>query len=136
MTNFDNENNFVLQFENIIEQHGTLSIIRHKENGYKDIIVPTLENSQTSLITTSQFKKLFDLGPETENKSTFLLFRKYIPQGFKIKENDLLMIIDKKQFTQNKIQVLQKYEITTISTGIIYGNLEYLRLHCNKYRFQ
>lgn len=136
MTNFDNENSFVLQFENIIGQHGTLSIIRHKENGYKDIIVPTLENSQTSLITTSQFKKLLDLGPETENKSTFLLFRKYIPHGFTINENDLLMIIDKKQFTQNKIQVLQKYEITTISTGVIQGNLEYLRLHCNKYRFQ
>lgn len=136
MSDFNSKNSFVLQIEDLIDRHGTLSIIRHKENGYKDIIVPTLENSQTSLITTSQFKKLFDLGPETENKSTFLLFRKYIPSGFKIKENDLLMVIDKHCFQANKIQVLQKYEITATSTGIIQGNFEYLRLHCNKYRFQ
>ncbi len=126
----------VNNIEAVIKQYGNLIVIRHVDNDYTDIIIPCWTHDMSQLIGTKKFKYLFPIGIETNQIKVFFVLNKHVPEGFNIKVDDLILVLDKNQYTKNKFVVIEKYIISYIGNGIIEGGFKYYQLYCDSYRFK
>lgn len=129
-------NNFMQEIDNLIQKYGEILVLRHEEdNNYQDIIVKGWSHNLSPLIGTKKFQQLFTLGLESNSIKNFFILKKYIPEGFKVYKEDLVLTLDKEEYQKGNIKIIGKHIITYKTEGIVFGSYQYLQLHCDEYRF-
>jgi len=116
-------NSFIQEIDSLIQKYGEILVLRHEEdNDYQDVIVKGWSDNLSPLIGTKKFQQLFTLGLESNSIKNFFILKKYIPEGFEIYKDDLVLTLDKEEYQKGNIKIIGKHIITYKTEGIVFGS--------------